>query len=142
LGLGGDAALRAAAFDQKIAAVVAVSPVRVIGNAVKTLSGLEWLHELSYCQTLRWRRLRDSIQRTADDTSKAEPGCDKFLVPTAVLASNNSIVATRSLGDVERLCIPDTRRFTLLEDDSACQLLVQWLKAILYESSSSVMSDS
>jgi len=72
LGLSGDAAMRIAASDPKIAAVMAVSPVSVLTSNVQR-PGLCWLHELSYRQAWRLRRRWTHIQSAVADLNEAGP---------------------------------------------------------------------
>ncbi len=53
MGLGGDLALRSAATDQQVAAVLALAPFLIQAN---TKPGLSILKEMSYLEALRWAR--------------------------------------------------------------------------------------
>jgi len=55
IGLGGDVAIRSAATDQQIAAVLALAPYL---NQANTRPGLSILKEMSYLETLRWSSFR------------------------------------------------------------------------------------
>jgi dienelactone hydrolase len=124
LGLGGNAVLGAAATAPQINAAVAVSPV---GNTLPK-PGLQWLHELSYLQVWRWRRRWKTYQHAAIQLGAAQPTRAEFDDITAVLQSEHDFMAMRKdRRRIERLITPGRRRFTLLQDSTARQLLVNWL---------------
>lgn len=126
LGLGGDAALRLAVSDAKIAAVMAVSPVLALPRNLQRL-GLRWLHELSYLQAWRLRRRGPQIQSAVadlNDTGLTQGGVAAMAV---VLPENEGIMTMRSSRD-DLLIIQNTWYFNPLEDDACRRLVDNWFQ--------------
>lgn len=141
LGLGGDAILRAVAFDHNTAAVMAVSPMESVRAPADTApipspttrgqtavdQGLHWLHELSYLQAWRWRRRRPIFERAVVNLGRFRPDKEALMAPAAILLSNGEESVAHAWPGVEVLNVPSPRHFTLLKDETATQLVVDWL---------------
>ena len=125
LGIGGNAVLGAAATSAQISAAVAVSP---IGDTLPE-PGLQWLHELSYRQVWRWHRHWKTYQHAAVQLGAAQPTRANFGDVAVVLQSEHDFMAMRKdQRRIERLTVAGRRRFTVLQEPPARQLLVDWLK--------------
>ena len=129
-GLGGDAVLWAAETDTRIAAALGISPMLETSLVPDvTMAGTDWLRELSYRQVWLWRRRWSAIQQTASDLALNAPrhygtsatravlvGCEPR---TALIGAwNGAKVLSTSIG----------KQFSLLGDDHARALVVNWLR--------------
>jgi len=127
MGLGGDAALRIAASDPKIAAVMAASPISELASKM-TSPGLHWLHELSYRQAWRLRRRWARIQSAAADLNRAGPTDEGISVTTVVNQASAPLMTMRKTKGHHHLTIQSKRYFNPLEDEPTLRLVVRWFQ--------------
>jgi hypothetical protein len=126
MGIAGDIALGVACTKESGSTpTLAVSPL-VSGNHRRevTKPGLCWLHELSYRQAWRWRRSVPSLLRfTIAHYDDVPP------FPRTGKQPSSKLLTTRSDGrGISRLEVSSDRVFTLLEDDSVLQQVVDWFQ--------------
>jgi hypothetical protein len=91
-------------------------------------SGLQWLHELSYRQTWRWRRRRSEIARSAADFAALDVLQTAAQAPMAVLHADNAALTMRIAQGIDQLEAEGQGYFRLLEHEGARQLIIAWLQ--------------
>jgi len=129
-GLGGDVVLWAAETDTRIAAALGISPTSEAPLVPGvTPAGIEWLRELSYRQVWRWRRRWSDVQRTATALALNTPRHYGTSAARAVFVGGE--LRTALIGawnDAQILSAPIGRHFSLLADDQARAVAVDWLR--------------
>ena len=128
LGLGGDAALSAAAVNPRIRCAVAVSPVISLKEDLAgVIPGLLWLREISYLQAWRLRRLWPALKKATADRLGL-PARQIAPENTAILYAVDHLMTTRnSIPVLSAMPVPSDRHFTLLEESAVREQLVKWL---------------
>ncbi len=128
VGLGGDLAIRAAASDPQVRAVVAIAPL-LSPSAVQP--GLDLLREMSYLEAIRWRRRHGSGKVVAQlDAPKylAELGDRPLLI---VYGEEDRLSAGWSANNFPRSVVlkrmPGLGRAGLVRHPRVVSLTVTWL---------------
>ena len=129
-GLGGDAVLWAAETDTRIAASLGISPALETSLVPDvTNAGIDWLRELSYRQVWLWRRRWPAIQQTASDLALDAPRHYGTSATRAVLVGNEPGTAVvGAWNGAQVLSAPIGKHFSLMGDDHARALVVNWLR--------------
>lgn len=138
LGLGGDAALRAAAVDPQVDAALAAQPVL---RGEKPSAGLPLLRELSYFQAWRWGWKRRRQQREQIAAKLDALGALKESFCQAAGALGDQGRETRDVR-ADWLVAPTDRRFDLMEEETVLEMVTSWFKHKLSTPANEVVSDA
>jgi hypothetical protein len=129
VGLGGDLAIRAAASDPQVKAVVAIAPLL---SPSSVQPGLDLLREMSFLEAIRWRRCHGSGALVAQlDALKHLAGSENR--PTLVVyGAEDRLSAGRGTTSVPKSVkfkkVPGLGRAGLVRDQQVISSTVNWLK--------------
>lgn len=140
IGLGADLAIRAAAGDRSIEAVVALAPLLEEQNACP---GLGLLHEMTYVEAVRWL-LRGRRRELLRHLGTLDAVQDLAARPTLILYGGRDslvpILETRARlagagPAVEVRAVAEEGHLSLATSERAAAVVTQWLRSRLAEAS-------
>jgi hypothetical protein len=92
---------------------------------------VHWLQELSVLQSWRWRRQWPVYQQSITDLYDTVTASGSSSRAFSILYSDEAVLTTRNLPNLQRIPMPNKRHFTLLEEPVSRHRLIQWFQTEL-----------